>query len=120
MTAWIKINDITFFAYHGVLPEEQRLGQEFRVSLELQLDLPSRVSDLLSETTDYRRAIEIVRQIMEGPPRRLLEKLAGDIAAGLLDLPGIRAVRISVSKPHPPIPAVQGGVSVEISRERES
>ncbi|MGB4682512.1 MAG: dihydroneopterin aldolase [Firmicutes bacterium] len=113
----ITIRDIACYGYHGALEEEQALGQEFRVSLELKTSLaPER--DLLSETFDYREAVDLVRRIMEGPPRRLLETLAEEIAAGLLALPGIEEVKISVCKPHPPIAAVLGGVAVEIRRSR--
>lgn len=118
MAAVITIKEISCYGYHGVLAEEQVLGQEFRVSLELKIDKPAPQKDLLSETVDYRAAVEAVRRVIEGPPRRLLETLAEEIAAGILALPGIREVKVSVSKPHPPIPAVRGGVTVEIRRSR--
>lgn len=119
MAALIMIDDITCYGYHGVLPEEQVLGQEFRVSLELSLAAAAPQKDLLSETVDYRNAVEIVRRIMEGPPRRLLETLAEEIAAELLALSGIKEVKIRLCKTHPPIPAVRGGIAVVISRRKE-
>ncbi len=116
MAALIKIRDITCYGYHGALPEEQRLGQEFRVSLELHLVTAVPENDRLAETVDYRAAVEIVRRVIEGPSRRLLETLAEEIAAGLVNLHGVSEVKVCVCKPHPPIPAVGGGVAVEISR----
>lgn len=118
MAAKIIITDIICYGYHGVLPEEQALGQEFRVSLELCLNAVAPEKDLLSETVDYRLAVEIVRRIMEGEPRQLLETLAEEIAAGLLTRPEIKGVEVRVCKPHPPISAVKGGVTVEISRQK--
>ncbi|HOA34886.1 MAG TPA: dihydroneopterin aldolase [Bacillota bacterium] len=118
MAALIIIKDISCYGYHGALAEEQVLGQEFRVSLELNMDTPAPEKDLLSETVDYRDAVETVRRVIEGPPRRLLETLAEEIAAGLLALPGIKGAKVSVCKPHPPIPAVRGGVAVEVRRTR--
>ncbi len=82
----IRIEEITCYGYHGVLPEEQVLGQEFRVSLELALDGAPPAEDQLSETVDYRRAVELVCKIIEGKPRRLLETVAGEIAAALLEI----------------------------------
>lgn len=118
MAALILIRDITCYGYHGVLPEENKLGQEFRVSLELSLDTAAPEDDLLSGTVDYRDAVEIVRRIMEGRPRRLLETLAEEIAAALLALHGIGSAKIRICKPHPPLPAVKGGVAVEIIRHK--
>ncbi len=118
MAAVIMINDITCYGYHGALPEEQVLGQEFRVSLELSLGTAAPQDDLLSQTVDYRCAVDTVRRIMEGPSRRLLETLAEEIATDILALPGVEEVRIRLCKVHPPIPAVRGGVAVVISRQR--
>jgi dihydroneopterin aldolase len=114
----IRIEEITCYGYHGVLPEEQVLGQEFRVSLELALDGAPPAEDQLSETVDYRRAVELVCKIIEGKPRRLLETVAGEIAAALLEIEGVGAVRVAVCKAHPPIPTVKGGVTVELSRRK--
>lgn len=114
----IKINEITGYGFHGFLFEERRLGQEFRVSLELDADLPGLGSDRLEDTVDYRRAVEIARRAIEGKPRLLLETLAAEIARELLTLPRVQEVQVRVVKPHPPIPGVDGGVAVEISRSR--
>ncbi len=118
MKSRIIIKDIVCYGYHGVLPQEQQLGQEFRVSLELSCDLPEQVEDRLENTIDYRRAVEAVQQVMTGRPRLLLETLAADMAGLLLDLPRVNEATITVCKPNPPIPGVQGGVSIEITRVR--
>lgn len=118
MESRIYIKDIVCYGYHGVLPEEQRLGQEFRVSLEIAFDLPIGAEDHLEHTVDYRRAVEAAQQVMSGPKRLLLETLAADMAARLLNLSRVQEVKVTVCKPNPPIPGVQGGVSVEIQRGR--
>lgn len=118
MSARIRIEEITCFGYHGLLPAEQALGQEFRVSLELLLEGPSFGKDSLDETVDYRKAVEIVRRVMEGPPRSLLETLAEKIAGELIDLGGVSEVKVCVCKPHPPIPGVKGGVTIEIDKQK--
>ncbi len=118
MHAKIFIQGVRYYAYHGVLPEEQQLGQEFMISLELDVELLSHGQDRLEETVDYRRAVEVVRQVMEGERRLLLETLAGEITDKLLNLSRVHAAKVRVSKPHPPIPGVQGGVTVEICRCR--
>ncbi|HOL17104.1 MAG TPA: dihydroneopterin aldolase [Bacillota bacterium] len=119
MKTRIKINDIVCYGYHGVRAEEQQLGQEFRVNLDLGLDLPAEVDDRLENTVDYRLAVEAVQQVMTGPKRLLLETLAEEIAGLLLQLPLVLEATVTVCKPHPPIPGVQGGVSVIITRTRK-
>ena len=48
----IRLNKLSFYAYHGVLPEEKERGQEFLVSVELDTDLKgiSRVDNPVSYT----------------------------------------------------------------------
>jgi len=114
----ISIDDICCYAYHGVLPEERKLGQEFEISLELGADFTAIRDDRLEEAVDYRRAVEVVNDIVCGKPCRLLETLAERIAHGLLQLPGIIEVQVEVRKPSPPIPGVKGGVGVSINRSK--
>ena len=114
----ISIDDITCYAYHGVLPEERKLGQEFEVSLELVTDFSVIKEDRIEEAVDYRRAVDIARGIICGEPCRLLETLAERIAGRLLQLPGITEVEVEVRKPNPPLPGIKGGIGVSISRRR--
>lgn len=114
----ISIDDITCYAYHGVLPEERNLGQEFQVSLELGTDFSRVKYDSIERAVDYRQAVKIVTDIMWGEPCQLLETIAEKIAAQLLQLPGIMEAEVEIRKPYPPIPEVKGGVGVLISRRK--
>ena len=112
----IIIERIVCFGYHGVLLEEQTLGQEFQVSLELGLDLSDHRDDRIDAVPDYRAAVAIAEEIMYGPACRLLETLACRIADKLIAMDGVIEVAVEVRKPNPPIPGVQGGVSVMVTR----
>lgn len=114
----INIEGIICFAYHGVLLEEQTLGQEFQVSLELGVDLSTHSTDNIDEVVDYRKAILIVEEVMYGDSCRLLETLACRIADKILVLPKVRETTVEIRKPSPPIPGVHGGVSVTVTRPR--
>jgi dihydroneopterin aldolase len=48
----------------------------------------------------------------------LLETLACTIADKLLAISGVIEVAVEVRKPNPPIPGVQGGVSVMVTRAK--
>jgi 7,8-dihydroneopterin aldolase/epimerase/oxygenase len=117
----IHLNDLSFHGYHGALPEENVLGQCYVASIIFELDTRrSGEADDLSQTVDYRQAIEIVRQVVTGPPVKLVETLAHRIAERLLDeLPLAHAVTVKVTKPRPPVAAEFSGVTVEIRRERK-
>lgn len=117
----IHINDLRFFGYHGALPEENVLGQTYRVSLTFDLDTRyAAETDELNRTIDYRQAIEIVRQTITGTPYKLIESVAGHIAARLLaELPLAAAVTVRLTKPKPPVGVDFDGVTIEIHRTRD-
>jgi len=114
----IYLNELEFYGYHGVLPEENRLGQRFRVSLVLELDLAKAgKSDDLNDTVSYAEIYEICKEIVEGKPYRLLEAVADKIAYAILNhFPLIVQTTVKVIKPDPPIPGHYQSVAVEITR----
>jgi dihydroneopterin aldolase len=113
----IYLRGLLFYGYHGVLPEENRLGQRFIVDIEMQAELgEAGRTDDLTRTVDYTRVYEDVRKIVEGPPLKLIEAVAERIAARILGGYAVRSVRVRVRKPDVPIPAVLEFVAVEIER----
>jgi len=117
----IILTGMQFYGFHGVNPEERRLGQPFTVDLEAELDLQAAgASDNLSDTVSYTHLYRAVQAVMEGPPRQLLEAAASAIAADLLaQHPMIDAVRVRVHKPRPPIRgSVIASAAIEIHRTR--
>ena len=116
----ISLEGMHFYGYHGGNREEQELGQPFLVDLEVTLDLgqPGR-SDRLSDTVSYAHLFRAVKGVMEGPPRALLEAVAGDIADAVLDSFQVATVRVKVKKTRPPIKGgIIDSVGVEISRTK--
>lgn len=115
----MHLEGMEFFGYHGVIPEENRLGQRFRVDLTLHLDLRSAArQDNLDLTVNYADVYRRIKDIVEGQPVRLIETLAERIATDLLNTyTGINAVNVKVTKLHPPFDIHFSGVSVEIFRE---
>jgi dihydroneopterin aldolase/2-amino-4-hydroxy-6-hydroxymethyldihydropteridine diphosphokinase len=116
----LVLSGMEFFGNHGVFPEENRLGQRFRVDLELFLDLTRACSsDDLEHTINYAEVYGLVLSIVENETFRLIEALAGRIASGVLHhYTDINAVTVRVIKPHPPFKIFFEGVTVEIHRKR--
>lgn len=113
----IILRDMEFFGYHGLLPEETRLGQTFLVDLELYLDLRTAgKSDNRDHTVNYAEVFELVKKIVEGPPRKLIEAVAEDIATAVLEQFFVQQVAVKVKKPSAPVPGHFAYMAVEITR----
>ncbi len=114
----LTLTRLHFFAHHGILPEETARGQDFEVTVHLELPLAEAGrSDDLSRTVDYRAVREVVRSVMEGPPRKLVEALAEAVAAEILRaFPLVQAVGVEVVKPRPPVDFISAGLVVRIRR----
>jgi dihydroneopterin aldolase len=117
----LLLNEMSFYGHHGVREEEQRLGQRFVVDAELWLDLQAagRADDLES-TVNYTSVYRAVEEIVEGPPRRLIESVAEAIAATLLSrFAPLQAVSVTVKKPWAPVAGSHlGFVAAEVFRQR--
>ncbi len=116
----LVLSDMIFHARHGVLRIEKRRPQEFRVTVELELALaPAGRSDALEKTVNYCAVQAIVRTVVEGTHRKLIEALAEEIAHRLLgEFSRIRALSVEVLKPSPPVDFKFAGVAARIRRER--
>jgi dihydroneopterin aldolase len=118
----ISLVGMRFLGRHGVLLEERLEPQPFEVDLVLHADLGmASTSDSLTDTADYARLFERVRQIVEGESFRLIEALAGAIARAALsatDPALVDAVEVRVRKPQAPLPGVFGYVEAALVRRR--
>lgn len=115
----IYIDGLKAYGYHGVLPEEKTLGQQFIFDLRLSMEECAGVrTDDVADTIDYTEVIDVVTDVATCESYDLLERLAGSIAHSVLTRFPVDSVWVRVTKPHPPIPcALTGvGVSLELSR----
>lgn len=113
----ILLSGLSFHGYHGVLPEETRLGQRFIVDIEMRVELREAGStDDLTKTVDYTLVYDDARKIVEGPPLKLIEAVAARIAARILAGYPVRSVRVRVRKPDVALAGALEFVGVEIER----
>jgi 7,8-dihydroneopterin aldolase/epimerase/oxygenase len=114
-TGRLILEGLEGFAYHGNNPAETKLGQNFVVDLEVTTDTRgAAATDRIEDTVSYPSLEKIARRILEGPPRRLLETVAEEIAAAILNEPGVFRVTVRVTK-RPPLPHLRA-FTVEITR----
>lgn len=116
----IFVHDMEFYGYHGVFPEENKLGQRFKVDLTVELDLKKAgQSDNLEHSVNYGELYELCKRVVEGETYKLVESIAENIAANILaQYNCISRCTVKVIKPDPPIPGHYRAVAVEIVRER--
>lgn len=115
------LRQMVFYGYHGVYPEENKLGQKFIVDLDLRLDLGRAArSDDVNDTVNYADIHALVKEIVQGKPVKLIETLAGNIATAVLGTyTSIIEATVSVTKPNPPFDITFDGVTVELRRTRD-
>jgi dihydroneopterin aldolase len=116
----IRLNNITFYAYHGVRDEEKQLGQQFEVDVEIKSNLSKAIeSDDLKNTLDYREIYHSIKKIVMEKKYHLIETLAGKIADEILKNLRVEEVLVRVRKPKAPVDGILGSVEVEITRKRK-
>jgi 7,8-dihydroneopterin aldolase/epimerase/oxygenase len=116
----IFVNQMEFYGYHGVFPEETKLGQRFVVDLMVLVDLKKAgQTDELEYSVNYGELFQVCKEIVEGKPYKLVEAVAEKIAETVLgQFTLVSEVTIKVIKPDPPIPGHYQSVAVEITRGR--
>ena len=118
----IQLEGMVFYGYHGVGAEERALGQRFVVDVEVQRDLHAAgLSDDPEDTINYSRMYRLIKELVEGPSRKLLESVAEGIARGILESFDVESVRVRVKKPEVPIKgSIIAHAGVEVVRTRDS
>jgi dihydroneopterin aldolase len=117
----ILLEGLRFYAHHGVNREERTRGQRFTIDVVLAVDLrPAGQSDDLADTVSYSAVYKVVRGIVEGEPRKLIEAVAEEIAAAILTgFPSVEHVTITVRKPEVPMKgSLLDAAGVRITRSR--
>ncbi len=120
MSDAIFVSGLVLHAYHGVMQHEAKVGQTFRLDLVLHIDLAEASrSDKLKHTVSYDAVVQTASEAFCARRFRLVEAAAGAVADAVLErCPQVRAVRVSVHKPHAPIAATFDDVGVTIERAR--
>lgn len=121
MSDRIFINGLALHAYHGVMPHEAKVGQSFTIDLDLDIDLSDAArSDKVKDTVSYDQVADCASQAFCGERYRLIEAAAGAVADAILGaFPRVRAVKVTIHKPHAPIAATFSDVGVTLVRSRQ-
>lgn len=111
---YIHLKGIRLYAYHGVLPQENRVGAQYTIDLRLKTDFTlAAETDRLEGTINYADVFNAVKEEMR-IPSQLLEHVAWRIAQRLLDdFQTISEINIALYKQNPPMGGDCSQVGVE-------
>lgn len=119
MTDRIELRGLRVRGNHGVFDHERRDGQDFVVDITVWLDLDAAAaSDDLADTVDYGGLAQRAADIVAGPPRQLIETVAGEIADDVMTDERVHAAEVVLHKPSAPIPLEFADVAVVARRSR--
>lgn len=104
MKTSIKLTDMQFYAYHGVLAQETKVGNNYVVNIYMMADLLQACqTDNVDDTISYALVYDLVKAEM-GTPSKLLEHVAMRIFKSIRAVfPQITNLEVRLAKIAPPI-----------------
>lgn len=115
----IRLHDVTVFPRLGVAEIEKEWVQKVTLDVELRLDLTRAAeTDDVRQTVDYESVYRRIRDVAGSRKFHLIESLAGEIAAMILQEFPVRGAVVRVRKTNLPFDAHLSYVEVELERER--
>jgi dihydroneopterin aldolase len=113
------LSGIEVYAYGGVTEAERRIGQRYRVDLELCLDLAGAGrTDDIHDTVSYAEVHDVAVGALRDRPFNLIEAGAERISGAILEQFRVGEVTVRLAKLLPPIDGVVASAGVEITRRR--
>jgi 7,8-dihydroneopterin aldolase/epimerase/oxygenase len=116
MSVLVELAGLEIPGRHGATPEEHERDQPFLYDLELELQEPK--ADRLEETVDYRKVVELVREVSASEERQLLEALAAAVADALMERFPLERARVRVRKPEVRLEAPVDWTAASVERSR--
>jgi dihydroneopterin aldolase len=113
--SYIFLREVRFYAFHGVMPQEQQVGGEFLVDLRVGYPIQQAMeTDEVADTLNYAELYELVKQQMD-VPSKLLEHVAGRIVKAInQQFPQVSSIQLKITKKNPPMGADSAGAGVEL------
>ena len=104
MESYISLDNIQFYANHGVFPQETLVGNSFVVNLKIKLDVKNAIlTDSINDTVSYASVYDLVSEEMR-INSNLIEHVAGRIISSLKkEFPQIKQIELKISKMNPPV-----------------
>ncbi len=117
----IILDNVRVYTNHGCLTEEEMIGSDYRVDLEVLTDLgKSSQSDDLDDTVDYVYLNKVIKEEM-AQRSKLLEHVAQRIIDRILkEQEMVQEITVRVSKINPPLGGDVEKVTIEMTQGRNN
>ena len=107
-SSYILLKEIRCYAYHGVAPQENLIGNEYLIDLKLKVDISKAAqTDEVTDTVNYAEVHQVIKNEM-AVPSKLLEHVSGRI------IPCIEEIELRLSKRNPPMGADIESAGIEL------
>lgn len=116
---FIKVTNMSVFAYHGVLAEEKENGQEFFLNAKVYADMrKAGLTDNLEDTVDYDQICTYLKEVFAEKRFETIEAAAEyTVQEIMVSFHAIQAMELEVRKPGAPLTYKPEDISVTIYRE---
>lgn len=117
---YLFINNMRFYAFHGVMANEGLVGGDYSVSFKIGYDFSKAAqTDDIESAIDYGYVYQLVKEEMN-QPSRLIEHLAQRIQDRIVKVfPMIKTMETSVTKYNPPIEGVMDSATIVLNYPQE-
>lgn len=114
----IIIKDLEIFANHGVMQEEQSLGQKFLISAELYFSIrKAGITDALPLSVNYAEVCRFINDFLQKNTFNLIEAAAENLGLSLMTRFQLtEGIKLTIKKPWAPIGLPVDYAAVEIER----
>ncbi|WP_175628473.1 dihydroneopterin aldolase [Bacteroides acidifaciens] len=119
-SSYILLKEIRCYAYHGVAPQENLIGNEYIIDLKLKVDISKAAqTDEVVDTVNYAEVHQVIMAEM-AVPSKLLEHVGGRIVEKLFQqFPTLEEIELHLSKRNPPMGADIESAGIELHCSRK-
>jgi dihydroneopterin aldolase len=119
-SSYILLKEIRCYAYHGVAPQENLIGNEYIIDLKLKVDISKAAqTDEVADTVNYAEVHQVIMAEM-AVPSKLLEHVGGRIVEKLFQqFPTLEEIELHLSKRNPPMGADIESAGIELHCSRK-
>jgi len=99
----ILLEGMEFYAFHGVMDEERKIGGRYVVNLSVSVPDESGADDMISSTINYQSLYDITRKVLS-ENSNLIEYLAHKVIDAIYaEFTNVTNVKIHLYKYNPPV-----------------
>lgn len=114
MKTKIKLDEMLFYAFHGYYEEEQKIGNQFILNVDLEIDSFDEANDQIKDTVNYVDVYKICKEEM-AQTQKLLETVAFRIVKKIKQIKHVDKASVRISKMHPKMGGPIKSATVEMS-----